>query len=121
MNFHAVARLAAACGWMQDVLGLETTRIARPALARQCFFQTQLFGANLRYAIHLDGGFAYLHVEGYNQTAAPEKPLLRVPDGTEGLKILCRLIRDLERSGTTAIHLPLQLGEPGMADSWVIA
>ena len=121
MDFHAVARLSQACAWMQDVLALEAVGIRRPGLARRCYFETELFGANLRYAIHLDGGWCFLHVEGLDQVdGAPSKPLLKVADGTAGLQILCRLVRDLERSGVREIKLPLRLGEEGNPDSWLI-
>jgi hypothetical protein len=37
-----------------------------------------------------------------------------------GFEVVCRLISALERSGTTEIRLPLQLGEEGHPDSWLI-
>jgi hypothetical protein len=121
VDFRAVARLAQACAWLQDVLGLEATGIRRPGLARRCYFETELFGKYLSYHLHLDGGWCFLNVEGYDQTDVPAKPLLRIADGTEGLKILCCLVRDLERSGIKRIELPLRLGQDGMVDSWLIS
>jgi hypothetical protein len=120
MDFHAVARLAQACAWLQDVLGLEATGIRRPGLARSCYFETELFGKHLSYSVHLDGGWAYLRVEGYDQTDGAPSTLLMVADGTEGLKVLCRLVRDLERSGVREIKLPMEIGEPGQVDNWLI-
>jgi hypothetical protein len=106
---------------MQDVLGLEAVGINRPALARQCFFQTELFGQHLWYGIYLDGGWAHLHVEGYDQVDARDKPLLTIADGAEGLRTICQLVAALERSGVKEIRLPLQVGEPGHPDCWTIA
>jgi hypothetical protein len=120
MDFHALEQFARACAWLQDVVGLEATRIARPALARQCFFQTELFGQHLRYALWIDGGWANLSVEGFDQVDAPTKPLLTVAAGAEGFRTVCKLIAGLERAGVKAIRLPLQLGEVGMDDCWVV-
>ena len=100
--------------------GLETTRIARPALARQCFCETELFGRFLRYYINLDGGWAHLNCEGLDQIDGPKKPLLVVAAGPAGFKVICELIAALERSGTTQVHLPMQIGQPPNPDSWVI-
>ena len=89
-------------------------------LARRGYFETELFGQHLHYSVHLDGGWCFCHVGGYDQSDPPVKPLLRVANGSEGLKVLCKLIRDLERSGVTEIRLPLQIGTTGMLDSWLI-
>ena len=47
--------------------------------------------------------------------------LVGVGDGPDGWATICRLVAALERSGLTALTpKPIQLGEPGLPDSWVI-
>jgi hypothetical protein len=121
MDFRAVELFSRAARWLQDVLGLEATGIRRPGLARRCYFETELFGQNLRYAVWLDGSWANVVVEGFDQTAdAPARPLLTIGATSEGFRTICKLITSLERSGVREIRLPLQVGTPGMLDSWLI-
>jgi hypothetical protein len=47
--------------------------------------------------------------------------LLTIGATSEGFRTVCKLVRDLERSGIREIRLPMEIGEEEMADSWLIS
>ena len=76
----------------------------------------------LQYHLWLDGGFLFFQAAGLDQACdESSKPLLTIAAGAKGFEVVCRLIAALERSGVTEIRLPLQVGELGMADAWLLA
>ena len=122
MDFRALELFARACAWLVETVGLQSVGgIRREALARQWCFEAELFGEHLRYALWLDGGWVNLRCEGLDQVDASAKPLLTIAAGAKGFEVVCRLIAELERSGVKRIELPLQLGQEGMVDSWLIS
>jgi hypothetical protein len=47
--------------------------------------------------------------------------LLTIGDGPDGWQTICRLVAALERSGIKSLTpKPIELGTPGLPDSWVI-
>jgi hypothetical protein len=122
MDFHAVELFARAARWLEKTLALETVPINRPATARRWFFQMDAFSERLQYHLWVDGGFLFFQVAGLDQPCdESSKPLLTIGAGAKGFEVVCRLIAALERSGVKRIELPMEIGEPGMADNWLIA
>jgi hypothetical protein len=122
VDFATIELFARAARWLENTCALETIPINRPATARRWFFQMDAYGERLQYRLWIDGGFLFLQAAGLDQVCdESSKGLLTVGAGAEGFRTVCKLIAALERSGIKEIRLPLQLGEVGMADSWVIA
>jgi hypothetical protein len=122
MDFATIELFARAARWLERTLALETVPINRPATARRWFFQLEAFGERLRYNLWTDGGYLFFQAAGLDQACdEPSKPLLMVAAGAKGFETCSKLIASLERSGVREIKLPMQVGEPGMPDCWVIA
>ena len=68
-----------------------------------------------------DGGFVFLSVQPMDCGDCMER-IVGVGDGPDGWQTICRLVAALERSGITSLTpKPIQLGEPGLPDCWVIS
>jgi hypothetical protein len=74
----------------------------------------------LFYSVLLDGGFVFLSAQPMDLGDSLER-LVAVGDGSDGWQTICHLIVTLERSGITSLTpKPIQLGEPGSPDCYVI-
>ena len=81
----------------------------------------EIAGRHLFYSILLDGGFVFLSVQPMDCGDCMER-IVGVGDGPDGWQTICRLVAALERSGITSLTpKPIQLGEPGLPDCWVIS
>jgi hypothetical protein len=122
VDFRTIELFARAARWLERTLALETVPINRPATARRWFFQMEAFSERLQYRLSIDGGYLFFQAAGLDQACdESSKPLLTIGATSEGFRTTCRLIAALERSGVKAIRLPMEIGTPGMADSWLLA
>jgi hypothetical protein len=77
-------------------------------------------GRQLCYSILLDGGWVHLSVQPMDLGDSLER-IVTLADGTEGWSTVSRLVLALERSGIASLTpRPIQLGEPGSPDCFVI-
>jgi hypothetical protein len=120
MGMDGVAAMVRAAVWLEIRGGLEVLNIGRGALDRQETCTLDLFGRHLFYSVLLDGGFVFLSAQPMDCGDSLER-LVAVGDGPEGRKTLCHLIVAFERSGIPSLTpKPIQLGEPGSSDCFVI-
>ena len=120
MGLEGVAAMVKAAIWLETRAGLATYYIGRGGLDRRDSCTLELAGRHLFYTVLLDGGFLFLSVQPMDGGDSPGR-LIGVGDGSGGWQTICHLIVALERSGITCLTpKPIQLGEPGMADCWVI-
>jgi hypothetical protein len=120
MGMEGVAAMVRAAVWLENRAGLETLNIGRGALDRKDSCTLELSGRHLFYSVLLDGGFVFLSVQPMDCGDSLER-LVGVGDGSDGWKTICRLVAALERSGLKSLTpKPIQLGTPGLPDSWVI-
>jgi hypothetical protein len=72
------------------------------------------------YDVTLEGGWIFLSIQLMDQGDPPESPL-SVGDGSEGWRTSCKPIAALERNQINSLSpRPIEIGEPGSPDSWVI-
>jgi hypothetical protein len=120
MGMKGVAAMVRAAVWLENRAGLETLNIGRGALDRKDSCTLELSGRHLFYSVLLDGGFVFLSAQPMDCGDSLEK-LVAVGDGPTGWQTICHLIVALERSGITCLTpKPIQLGEPGSPDCFVI-
>jgi hypothetical protein len=120
MSMEGVAAMVRAAVWLENRAGLETLNIGREGLAPTNSCTLELSGRHLFYSVLLDGGFVFLSAQPMDCGDSLER-LVGVGDGSDGWKTICHLIVAFERSGITCLApKPIQLGEPGLPDCWVI-
>ena len=120
MSVSGVAAMVRAAVWLENRAGLDTLAIGRDGLAPKDSCLLEMSGRQLFYSILLDGGWVAVSVQSMDTGDSPEK-LMTVGDGADGWQMVCRLVAALERSGiTTLTPKPIQLGEPGSPDCFVI-
>ena len=106
--------------WLETKAGLETLAIGREGCAPAHSCTLEMSGRHLFYSLLLDGGFLFLSAQPMDLGDCLER-LVTVADGPEGWQTICRLVAALERSGLRSLTpKPIELGTPGMPDSWVI-
>jgi hypothetical protein len=107
---------------LEDRLDLETLSFARECFDRKDSCTLQTYGRHLFYSIVIDGGFVFLDVAPMDQAEEPQRQrLLTIRDTEQGWSDLCRLVQALERCRIKDVQQrPLEIGESGNRDSWVI-
>jgi hypothetical protein len=105
--------------WCEHVLGTEVLSIDRAALAKEdCVME--LAGRSLSVRVALRGGWIWVSACSMDEADQPEL-LFNIGDGPEGWTTVRRFVAALERSGIRSLHpRPLQIGETGSPDSFVI-
>jgi hypothetical protein len=120
-KFCGVSGMVRAALWFEDRLGLETLNIGREALQRRDSCTLQTCGRYLFYSITIDGGFVFLDVSPMDRAIGASERLLTIGDTKQGWFDLCRLVQALERNQIRDVKVrPLEIGESGNRDSWVI-
>ena len=118
-NDSGVAGMVHTAVWLDRTVGLEVLFIGRSAHAKEdCALE--LLGCQLAVHITLRGGWVWLYACGLDE---PEPEFIfNVGDGPQGWTTIRKFVQALERSGIKSLkQRPIELGEPGSADSWVIA
>ena len=118
-NDSGVAGMVHTAVWLDRTVGLEVLFIGRSAHAKEdCALE--FLGCQLAVHITLRGGWVWLYACGLDE---PEPEFIfNVGDGPQGWTTIRKFVQALERSGTKSLkQRPIELGEPGSADSWVIA
>ena len=106
--------------WLERVAGVSVESIGRAALDRKDSFTLEASGRHLAYRLKTDGGWIF--VSACPMNTGDSEFLVSMADGKAGWNACSRLILALERSGITKLQpRPLELGEPGSKDCWVIA
>ena len=113
--------MAKAAQWLERVAGIFPESVCRGGLDRKDMYSLQASGRHLSYTLKTDGGWIFLSVQPMD-TGDPPEILLITVDGPLGWQTSCNLVRALERSGISKLQpRPLELGEPGSKDCWVIS
>jgi hypothetical protein len=120
MQDCGVAGMIRTAGWCDDRLGVEVLSIGRSATGPEdCALE--LCGSQLLVRITIQGSWIWVSACSLDQGEAPE-PLFNVGDGPDGWTTVRRFVMALERSGVASLRdRPVQLGEPGSPDAWIIA
>ena len=102
-------------------MDLEVGTFGRAGEAREDSCLLQMTGRFLAYdVLLLDGGFVTLDATSMDQAEEPQR-LLTIGDTKQGWSDLCRLVQALERNQISDVSVrPLEIGEAGNRDSWVI-
>ena len=118
-NDFDVAGMVHTAAWLDRTVGMEVSFIGRSALAKEdCVLE--LSGRELAVRITLRGGWVWLYACGLDEPA-PEF-IFSAADGPSGWTTIRKFVQALERSGIKSLkERPIELGEPGCADRWVIA
>jgi hypothetical protein len=105
--------------WLQAAAGLELILIGRSAddMTNDCVLE--LTGRWLSYKIELHGTWVWLSVCLMDFGERWEK-LFNVGDTTAGWTTMKSFVFALERSGIKSLQRPIQIGEVGDPDCWVI-
>ena len=105
--------------WAESVLGIEVMSIGRSADSKDdCVME--LSGRQLFVCVALRGGWIWVSACGMDEADSPEL-LFNVGDGPEGWQTVSKFVQALERSGITSLTpKPIELGEPGSPDCFVI-
>ena len=105
--------------WLDSVVGTEVLSIGRSAIAQDdCVME--LCGSQLLIKIALRGGWIWVSACGMDEADQPEL-IFNIGDGREGWVTVRRFIQALERSGIKSLReRPIEIGEPGSSDSFVI-
>jgi hypothetical protein len=119
MSMNGVSAMIRCALFLEDTLGMDVLNIGRSALDRKDSCTLEACGRHLSYVILLDGGWVFLSATPLDSLSEPES-LLSVADG-EGWPTICKLVKALERSGITSLQRPIEIGEGGNPDSWIIA
>ena len=121
MSMNGVSAMVRAALWLENNAGLETLAIGRGGLEPKDSCTLEMSGRHLFYVLKMDGGFVFVSVQSMDRGESLEK-LMIVADGPDGWTTCCRLVVALERSGIASLTpKPIQLGEPGSPDCFVIS
>ncbi len=105
--------------WLERVAGVSVESLGRGGLDRQHSFTLEASGRHLAYRIRTDGGWIFVSA-GPMDTGDSEF-LVSLADGKAGWNACSRLILALERSDVVTLQpRPLELGQPGSPDCFVI-
>jgi hypothetical protein len=106
--------------WLDCVAGLEVLSIGRSATDREdCVLE--LCGSQLLVRVAIQGGWIWVYASSLDQGEPPEF-LFNVGGGPQGWTTVRAFVAALERSGIRSLReRPLQLGEVGSKDCFVIA
>ena len=120
-NDFGVAGMVNTAAWLDHTVGMEVLFIGRSATAARgedCALE--LSGRELAVRITLRGTWVWLYACGLDE---PEPEFIfNAADGPEGWTTIRKFVQTLERSGIKSLKSrPIELGEPGSADSWLIA
>ena len=118
MSSGVSAMVHAAC-WFTDRLDIEVLSIGRSAHAvENCLLE--IVGKWLAYRITLRGGWVWLYACSMNESEP--QLIFNVGDTPSGWTTVRKFAQALERSGVKSLReRPVEIGEPGSPDSWVIA
>ena len=94
--------------------------VGRPALSAEDEYEMQAYGAQLAYRITLRASGVTLGASLMDNPEGRSDLLLRATDDGPGWAIVRRLAASLERNGVRSLQRPIESGEPGDPDCWVI-
>jgi hypothetical protein len=118
MKDEGVAGMVRSGAWLSNLLDLEVLSCGRPANS-PCDCTLELAGSSLFYRISLRGGWVWI-LAGSLDEGHPEL-LFNTADGSQGWILVRRFIQALERSGIKSLRpRPIEIGEPGSSDCFVI-
>jgi hypothetical protein len=93
--------------------------IGRSGLDPEDSCTLEVFGKHLYFAIVVADEKLTLLAQALDCVDPPEV-LVTLPDDVESFKTLTRLLRGLERNDVTSLNRPIEVGEAGSPESWVI-
>lgn len=121
MSMSGVAAMVRAAVWLENRVGLETESIGRGGLEPTNSCTLQMSGCQLFYSIFWEGGSVTISVQPMDVAEDSPEKIMTVGDCADGWRSICRLVLALERSGLASLTpKPIQLGEPGGRDCFVI-
>ena len=117
-----LSAMIAAAAAFETELGMETLSIrSLPAPGadpcRDCTME--ICGRWLAYTVSLRGAEVHLSAVPMDSPAAPEF-IVRLADSAGGWDTLRRLIASMGRHEVRSLQRPIEVGEPGEPDAWVI-
>jgi hypothetical protein len=95
--------------------------IGCPAEGAEGEYEMQIYGAQLAFRINLRAAGLTLGAALMDSAEAGWDLLLRTTDDGPGWNTARRLAASLERNGVKSLQRPIQVGEVGDPDAWVIA
>jgi hypothetical protein len=120
MSKIGIAGMVQSAAWMSHQMDLEVATFGRAGDAPTNSCLLQMTGCFLAYDVLLDGGFIFWDATPMDQAEEPQR-LLTIGDTEQGWSDLCRLVQALERNRICDVkQRPLEIGESGNRDSWVI-
>ena len=84
-------------------------------------YEMEIFGSRLAYRISLSPNGVTLSDALMDRPETGWDLLLRAADDSSGWDTVRRLAASLERNGVRSLQRPIESGEPGDQDCWVIA
>jgi hypothetical protein len=115
-NIGALLRLGA---WLEDSLKMEIHSIGRNGLDPEDSITLEVFGKHLYFAIVVADDKLTLLAQELDSPNLPQV-LVSLPDNIEGFRTLSRLLRSFERNEVKSLQRPIEVGEAGSAEAWVI-
>ena len=119
MGNSGLSAMISAGAWLEHALGMETLSIGRAAVddedcvleiaGRWLCYRVALHGPEVRTAASLMDGIA------------PPETLLRSPDTEGGWDTTRRLIASLECNQVKSLARPIEVGQVGDPNAWIIA
>jgi hypothetical protein len=95
--------------------------IGRPAVSDADEYEMQIYGSWLAFRITLRASGVTLGAALMDSAEAGWDLLLRTTDDGPGWDTVRRLAASLERNGVRSLRRPIESGEPGNPDTWIIA
>jgi hypothetical protein len=122
-NDIGVAGMVYTAAWLEHTVGMEVVSIGRSAqnatTKEDCVLE--LDGSQLFIRIAIRSGWIWLYGCGQDEPSDQLQFLFNTGDGPQGWTTMRKFVQALERSGIKSLRSrPIQLGEVGSADAFVI-
>jgi hypothetical protein len=114
------AMISAGAALEHEFQNLVVVSIGRPALSAEDEYEMQAYGAQLAYRITLRDSGIILGAALMDSAEGAWDLLLRTTDDGPGWDTVRRLAASLERNGVRSLQRPIESGEIGSSDAWVI-